>query len=191
MRKAKLELDRDWGEAAPQTRCCDFPGCAGEGLYRAPRDRTHLTEYLWFCLDHVRAYNSSWNYFAGLSEDEVEAMTRQDTVWQRPSWPFGTRPPRHDQGRAYRVHDPFGIFDDDGPEGGTERRRRPNGAATPEARAFSVMGLEPPVTAAELKARYKELVKRHHPDANGGDKAAEERLKRINEAYTTLKRFFT
>ncbi|MFO1060844.1 MAG: DnaJ domain-containing protein, partial [Dongiaceae bacterium] len=35
--------------------------------------------------------------------------------------------------------------------------------------------------------RYKSLVKRLHPDANGGDKAAEERLKHINLAYSTLK----
>ena len=57
-------------------------------------------------------------------------------------------------------------------------------------RAFAVLDLEPPVEFKAVKARYKELVKRHHPDANGGDRAAEERLKTINEAYTVLKGFY-
>jgi len=47
--------------------------------------------------------------------------------------------------------------------------------------------LEPPFTLVRLKARYKVLVKLHHPDAHGGDKAAEEKLKIINQAYATLK----
>ena len=56
-----------------------------------------------------------------------------------------------------------------------------------EAKALSTMDLSPPVTLDKLKARYKELVKRFHPDTHGGDKAAEERLKLINQAYSTLR----
>ncbi|WP_420403433.1 J domain-containing protein [Nisaea sp.] len=65
------------------------------------------------------------------------------------------------------------------------------GTETAEGKAFAIMGLEPPVSEMELKTRYKQLVKKHHPDANGGDKQAEERLKMINEAYTTLKKFLS
>ncbi len=50
-----------------------------------------------------------------------------------------------------------------------------------------MLEVEPPITKERVKARYKALVKRHHPDANGGDKTSEERLKKINEAYSTLK----
>jgi curved DNA-binding protein CbpA len=46
------------------------------------------------------------------------------------------------------------------------------------------------VTFPEIKARYKQLAKRLHPDANGGDTRAEEQLKKVNEAYATLKKSF-
>ena len=72
-------------------RFCDCPGCPEAGRYRAPRARDRLDEYYWFCLDHVREYNSAWDYFEGMGEDEIEAIRRRDTVWQRPSWPLGTK----------------------------------------------------------------------------------------------------
>jgi hypothetical protein len=179
---------------APE-RPCDRPDCGEPGYYRAPKGRDRLDEYHWFCLDHVREYNRAWNYYAGMSVDEVEADTRRDTTWQRPTWPLGAR------GGGYRrhahnttsIHDGFGYFtgDDEG-----EARQRRNGQAraagfhpsSPETRAMEIMELDAPLTLTGLKARYKELVKLHHPDANGGDKLAEERLKEINEANSTLKK---
>lgn len=178
-------------------RCCDHPDCAEAGEYRAPKSRDRLTDYHWFCLDHVREYNRAWNYYAGMSQAEVEAETRRDTTWQRPTWPLGMRVGgyrRFVKGTT-RIHDGFGTFGDFGdcretwPEGGA--RAAGFHPSTPEARALAVIDLEPPLTLTHLKARYKELVKRHHPDANGGDKLAEERLKEINEAYATLKKVLT
>lgn len=163
----------------PPSRGCDHPGCTGTGEFRAPRSRT-LTDYYWFCLEHVRSYNASWNYYSGMSEAEIEAELRKDMVGQRPSWRFGSRV-------AWRfgngVKD-FGLFDFEPEEPQERRRSRP---PTPQEAALSVFELDMPFTLAALKARYKELVKRHHPDAHGGDKAAEERLKIINQAYSTLK----
>ena len=49
------------------------------------------------------------------------------------------------------------------------------------------LDLDETATLQDIKMRYKQLVKRFHPDANGGDKKAEERFKSINEAYTNLK----
>ena len=143
----------------------------------------------------MRAYNSAWNYYAGMSDAEIEAEIRHDTVWQRPSWRLGDR---HGPGYADRIRDPLGVFSG-GPEGGGERSRR-NGDHTrdPARRALSareqalaVFEIEPPFTLVRLKARYKVLVKLHHPDAHGGDKAAEEKLKIINQAYATLKASYT
>ena len=120
---------------------------------------------------------------------QIEAHIRRDVTWDRPTWPLGGRqPPR----RAYRLHDPFDFFDGADPFDPNRRARhddppgRPR-ASTAEEQALSVLDLSLPVTLVEVKARYKQLVKRHHPDANGGDKAAEERLKLINEAYATLR----
>jgi hypothetical protein len=159
-----------------EVRGCDWPGCWAEGAYRAPRDRDRLTEYFWFCLDHVRDYNSSWNYYRGMSENEIEADIRADTVWRRPSWPFI----KALHTASFRQS---AMFDD--LAGGREppRPAAEGGVGPAQARALVVLELIPPVTIAVVKARYKELVKKHHPDANNGDKAAEERFKQISEAY--------
>lgn len=169
-------------EPEAPTRACDQPGCTHAGEYRAPRSRTQLNSYFWFCLEHVRAYNAAWDYYAGMSVDEIESMVRQDVTWQRPTWPLGARMGR----RPFRfgpehLRDPFGFFHGDEAEAAPKRR-----PASPEEQAMRVLDLHAPITVVDLKARYKELVKRHHPDANGGDKAAEERFKEINQAYKTL-----
>jgi DnaJ domain len=156
-------------------RRCDWPGCPAEGEHRAPRSRRELKQFWWFCLAHVRQYNASWNYYAGMTEQEIEADVRFDTVWQRPSWRMG------ENVRAFAfgsVGDAFAIFGN-----AAEAQQRP---ATPEEQAMVVLDLEPPVTVAIVKARYKTLVKRYHPDANGGDKAAEERFKDISAAYRVV-----
>jgi hypothetical protein len=181
----RLEVDPLFEPAAePPVRCCDHPGCLAAGDYRAPKSRLELHDYYWFCLEHVRAYNSAWNYYAGMSDAEVEAEIRHDTVWQRPSWPLGGR-----HGPAYtdRIRDPFELYSN-----GSERARDPRRDAVHRAlsareQALAVFEIEPPFTPERLKARYKILVKLHHPDAHGGDKAAEERLKIINQAYAALK----
>lgn len=161
-----------------EVRCCDWPGCPAEGDFRAPRDRDRLTEYFWFCLAHVRDYNAAWNYYQGMSEDEIEADIRADTVWRRPSWPFI----KALHNASFR---PSAMFDDLG--AAAEPPRSPSdGVGAVEARALAILDLAPPVTVAVVKARYKALVKKHHPDANGGAKAAEERFKEISEAYRTV-----
>ena len=171
-----------------KTRACDCPGCSGVGDYRAPKTRA-LNDYYFFCLDHVRQYNAAWDYYAGMDPRQIEAHIRRDTTWDRPTWPLGGR---HPKPRAYRMHDPFDFFEGGDPFETKGRARqddppaRPR-ASTAEEQALWVLDLSLPVTLIEVKARYKQLVKRHHPDANGGDKAAEERLKLINEAYATLR----
>lgn len=174
----------------PIGRRCDMAGCDCAGEYRAPKSRKQLTDYFWFCLPHVRAYNASWDYYAGMSTDEIEAHLRADTIWQRPTWPLGGRPTRATRPpdpRTYRFRDHFGVFDDlfEGRPGTEEPRRQRT--PQPQAKALALFDLAPPVSFEEVRARYRELVKQHHPDANGGDKAAEERLKLINEAYVILR----
>lgn len=159
---------------------CDWPGCTCEGSFRAPRSRQHLREFWWFCLEHVRAYNASWNYYDGMTEAEVEADIRFDTVWQRPSWRLGGFATYRFE--SVRVGDGFAFFNDGQATDGREAKP----AATAEEQALLILDLRPPVTVAVVKARYKELVKRHHPDANGGDKASEERFKEISAAYRTV-----
>ncbi len=184
-RKTRRPLGPDAvvGLGASETpgRCCEWPGCAERGDFPAPRSPQALRTFLWLCLEHVRDYNRSWNYFAGMNEDEIEAHRRADSTWHRPSWRFGGVGANGEP----QFHDPFGFFADGGPAAG-ERRSEPAPPQGKPLRMMAVLDLEPGFTLVELKARYKTLVKRHHPDRHGGDRDAEERLKAINEAYTYL-----
>ncbi len=167
----------------PKLRRCERAGCTAEGRFRAPVSRDHLNHYYWFCLDHVREYNAAWDFFAGLSSEEIEQQRRRDATWQRPSWPFAGRKAG---GRANgEIHDPYGFFDDEG----TARPQSP--PQSKRAQALALLNLDNDASFVSVKARYKELVKQLHPDANGGDPEAEERMKVINQAYATLKAEFS
>ena len=163
-------------------RRCAHPGCLEEALYRAPVARNRLQEYRWFCLEHIRAFNRAWDYFAGMNEEEIEAQRRFDTVWNRPTWPIGGGP-RTPPKDIDDLEDDFGFFGKSEPP----QQRRPE---SEEARALADLGLEPPVTFEAIKSRYIALVKLLHPDANGGQTENEERLKKINLAYARLRTIY-
>jgi hypothetical protein len=164
-------------------RCCDMPGCGAPGEYRAPKSRTALHEYWWFCLEHVRAYNAAWDFYKGMTPGEIEAQLRADTAWQRPTWPLGRLGARLD---TDLLSDPLHILNA-ARRATREAERRAAEAPADMREPLAALGLAWPLTIDELKARYKQLAKQHHPDANNGDRAAEERLKTINLAYATLR----
>jgi len=154
------------------------PGCDKPGPYRAPMARDRLDEYYWFCLDHVREYNKQWDYYRGMETEEIERHLRSDQTWQRPSWPFGLH---------VAFQDPLGILGGEAKRERQEQKKKPEANSTPEEKALAILDLSRHSSFPEVKARYKELMKKLHPDANGGDKSAEERLKVVNWAYTTLR----
>lgn len=179
--------------AAPG-RSCDIAGCPAAGEYRAPKSRRSLRDYWWFCLEHVRAYNLSWDYYKGMSPGQIEAELRADLSWQRPTWPLGHGAPggtpggganaRENERRAEEVlRDPLGAL------GARLREAAGREAAAPaELRGpLALFDLAWPTTLKDVKQRYKQLAKRHHPDANGGDPAAAEQFKRISHAYVMLR----
>ena len=163
-----------------------MPGCGAQGEYRAPKSRRNLQEYWWFCLEHVRAYNATWDFYKGMTANQIEAELRSDTAWQRPTWPLGHLGAKLDEALA---RDPLHVLN--AGFGRTPRRghfHHPAEQIPAEMREpLATLGLEWPLTLQALKSRYKQLAKLHHPDANGGDRAAEERLKTINLAYATLR----
>lgn len=160
-----------------------MPGCNAVGAYQAPKDRHRLREYYWFCLEHVREYNRRWNYFDGLSRAEIEAYQAGAATWHRPTWrSTGQRGAGHERWR-----DDLGVFDGAADIDGAAEARAARDTWTPEQRrAFSVLNLDGDASAAEVKTRYKELVKLLHPDLHGGDPHMEDRLKEINQAYAVL-----
>jgi hypothetical protein len=187
-----------------QTRVCDHPGCKEPGEHRAPKDR-RLSDYLWLCLDHVREHNQRWNFYQGMSPEEMEDEIRRDSCWQRPTWKLGTLGTQGPGSAAWdeQVRDDLGIFARDKIRANAERKRcqdqaerrerqqqrqRRAGGETQGERALRILDIEPPFDRDQLRARYLILVKRHHPDVNQGDPLAEERLKDINEAYKILQK---
>jgi hypothetical protein len=180
-RRAKPPAATDGAHAFQ--RVCGAPGCRLQGEYRAPFARDRLDQYRWFCLEHVRDYNKKWDYFAGLDASEIERHIRADTTWRRPVWPLGGR-----RNGGPQIHDPLGLREEAGLDEKPPPRMDGSEQLTPaERNAMGVLELSWPTTLADVKSRYKELVKLHHPDANGGARDAEEKLKRINAAYSTLR----
>lgn len=169
--------------AAPG-RGCDVPGCPHDGAYRAPKSRDSLRDYFWFCLEHVRAYNAAWDFYRGMSPGQIEAHMRDDTGWQRPTWPLGRLGggmPEEDM-----IADRLDILGAAGFRQGRSKGRQ-HGAPADLRQPLDTLGLAWPVSLDEVKSRYKELAKRNHPDTNGGDRAAEERFKVINLAYAQVR----
>ena len=154
---------------------CEWPGCGAAASYPAPRAPDRLRDYVWFCLDHVRAYNREWSFCPDMDPADIDAAVRSslETGGRRRS-PLGASP---------AFCDPLGIFA--GAAGRTPPSRRwPPGS--PQAEAAAAMSLSDDMTLPVLKSRYKELAKHHHPDANGGCPASEERMKSITRAYRVL-----
>ncbi|GAB6966035.1 J domain-containing protein [Komagataeibacter kakiaceti JCM 25156] len=170
-------------------RCCDMHDCGQPAGYRAPRSRDALNSYFWFCLEHVREYNSRWDYYRGMSPGQIEAHIRADVSWNRPSWKLG----QGNAGQAFseeEVLDPLDLLKGAARARASARRQQADRRAeAPDALKYplGVLDLGWPVSLDELKARYKDLARQHHPDANGGDRRAEERFKGINIAYTTVR----
>lgn len=174
-------------ESAPEQRFCDHTGCQQAGAHRAPKSRERLDEFWWFCSEHAAEYNRRWNFFEGMAEEELTAFEQAEWVGHRPTWAFraGRGSREWAAYRAGRMRDRFGVF-----EGGRE-----DPAAEPRARrvgrthmlALEVLGLDERADGQAVRNRYAELVKRYHPDSNGGDRSHEEQLNRVIRAYQLLK----
>jgi hypothetical protein len=188
---------------APTHPGCDWEGCEHPGLYKAPKGARADGQFHNFCLEHVRHYNKAYNYFSGMDDEEVSEHARKmNAPGSRETWAFGTNKygksnpePKKYQTRdftARRINDPSNLFArlarnqarGDGVSGRSQRDVTLTGQ---DRVALDTLGLEGRKPAAEIKSAYKALVKLHHPDANGGDRSSEDRLRAIIVAYNHLK----
>jgi hypothetical protein len=191
--RVKPDQDRRLRAELP---ACQWPGCTSPATHRAPKGRLRAGEYWRFCLDHVREYNNSYNFFAGMSDEAVAKYQKDAMTGHRPTWKMGslggTRT-RSSQGgfraAGWAAVDPFNLLDDGEGRGNGHARPAAEGRKILNAqrRALEVLGLEADAARADIKAKFKVLVKQHHPDANGGDRGSEERLRDIIAAYNYLK----
>ena len=193
--RVKPDQDRRQNAELP---ACQWPDCGAPATHRAPKGRLRASEYWRFCLDHVREYNNSYNFFAGMSEDAIAKYQKDAITGHRPTWKMGSiggQPRPATAAVRATFAPPAGRPTTFRP---VRRGRRPlvrpcaPGSGGPhhlnaQRRALGVLGLEADAKRADIKARFKLLVKRHHPDANGGDRGSEERLREIIQAYNYLK----
>jgi DnaJ domain len=182
--------DAETPPRAPSEPPCDYIGCRRAGGHRAPKGREHEGQFWHFCFEHAAEYNRRWNYFAGMSDSELADYQKREETGHRPTWTF--RSGRLDRFsaamrgfRAGQGADPFTLF------GGAAQGRAapaPRRRLTRlQARALEAMSLEENADGGQIRARYAELVKRWHPDSNGGDRGAEANLQRVLAAYQLLK----
>jgi len=188
-----IRINQDAPRRAAQAKRCAIAGCHNVAELRVPKDRYNMDDRHWLCRAHMRERNERWNFFAGMSNEEVEKFCLDAITGHRPTWPLGkrtaTRRDRSAERNAagywkYRYEDGFAVFEEAAePTRATHASRLTKG----QLDALAILNLEDNATSLEIKARYKELVKRFHPDTNGGDRASEERLKQVIKAYGHLR----
>jgi DnaJ-domain-containing protein 1 len=179
--------------AAAPAKHCAVKGCHNAAELRVAMDRQNMDERHWLCRDHIRERNQRWNFFAGMSNEDVERFCLDAITGHRPTWPLGkrtaTRRDRSDERKtqgfwSYRYEDGFAVFEEAAsPTSGSRAARLTKG----QLDALNILNLEENATLHQVKARYKELVKRFHPDANGGNRSTEERLRQVIKAYGHLR----
>jgi hypothetical protein len=188
------EDEEDVTVLKPGERRCDHAGCLSPATAKAPKSRERLQDHYWFCQAHAAEYNKSWNFFAGMNEGEIERERVQSaTTGDRPTWQFRASKYSREAaafaanagtGKGYA--DPLGIFR-------ASRKREPApGEETRhlgrlERNALADLDLAETASATDIRTRYTELIKRCHPDTNGGDRSAEHKLQRVLKAYKTLR----
>ncbi|MGF1550023.1 MAG: J domain-containing protein [Sphingomonadaceae bacterium] len=180
--------DRFHGRVAGARRLCAYPGCREAGEFRAPGARrggfAGPGEWRFFWLDHVRAFNAGYNYFSGMSEEEIAEAQRPYGGWDRETRAFaanGSPGPRWAD-----FSDPLDAI---GARFRPAVRPRRDGHVLSEAdrRNLHILGLGADADRVALRRRYAGLVRRYHPDRNGGDRSFEKKLRAVIDAYAALK----
>jgi hypothetical protein len=177
---------------------CQHKGCTKPGPHKAPMGRGRDGEFFNFCEPHVRQYNATYNYFDGMSDDEVADYHKEASHGHRPTWKTGTNADmpgdkggkrtadsqKFAEARAQRTQNFYAWRAQKAREDAIEPKRR---VKPLQQKSLDVLGLSDTATKAEVKSRYKDLVKTHHPDVNGGDRSSEDKLREIIQAYNLLK----
>ena len=158
---------------------CQWAGCKEKASHRAPKGRENEKDYWRFCLEHVRQYNQSYNFFKGMNDAAVMAYQKDAHHRPSPDLEDGNRQGAR-RGRIFAPSAAAAIRSACSAKAcaaSSRRARRPPGrSATPNARRSIRLGLDIGATPHQVKMRFKELVKQFHPDANGGDRSTEDRL---------------
>ena len=201
--RVKPPLDEETVEARPKSnakakpetteKTCEHKGCDRPAPCRAPKSR-ELNDFYWFCATHAGEYNRSWNFFQGMNDLEFESFSESARTGHRPTWSMGADSGSREAQTARqkaavdpaKVEDPFGLFSRR--RGYRERRPEPERRLSKmHLTALEELALDENADSRTIRLRYAELIKRFHPDSNGGDRSAEAKLHKVIKAYQLLK----
>lgn len=164
---------------------CERPAAAR--LAVSPRDAARI----FLCAEHARQHNSRWNFFEGLSAEEAEIARRAALYGDRPTWKMNKneRQSAHARTRGNSdFADAFGLFGAGTARRPAEAQRNGRPLTRLQSRAFATLDLNAAASGSEIRRRYAELLRRFHPDANGGDRSAEGQLQEVVRAHQILKK---
>ena len=167
---------------------CAVAGCTEPGEFKAPLAAANFDgpgSWRFLCLDHVREHNARYNFFEGMTPDEITQAQHPLAGWDRPSRCFaanGADPPP----RWSDFADPLDAIS--GRFGHVRERAKPSRFSKDEQRALSVLGLGEETDLHAIRQRYSNLVRRYHPDKNGGDRRHEGKLGEVIAAYQLLRK---
>lgn len=193
-----VQNTKDMGRPSPRfhgrvegaARACGHPDCDEAGEFRAPGARNPNFDgpgdWRWFCLEHIRAFNAEYNFFAGMSPDEIVDAQRPLAGWERETRAFATggadQPPRWAD-----FADPLDAIGGRFQRKAEAERKDGKPLSGDDRKALKILGLTPDADRSDLRRRYTELVRRYHPDRNGGDRSHEKALQDVISAYTKLR----
>ena len=181
-----IRVNKGKKKPKPNEAPCDWKGCDQMGGCKAPKSPDRLREYYNFCAPHAREYNKNWNFFSGMSDDDIADWQKQARHGHRPTW--DVRKNTAERSQAFRNRRGsaagFNIFGGGSPEADDAPRRR---VSKMQLKALHDMGLDEGASADDVRKRYTQLVKQLHPDANKGDRSTEESFARVVKAYKILK----
>lgn len=183
--KKKSALQRE-----PVGPRCQWDGCEKTGSHRSPVGRDGEGLYLLFCPEHAKEYNKGYNYSSDLSDPVVARYQREAATGKRRT--VGTPinrpteaplPSTARSGSAKAVNARKNAADRLAAKADLQQRK----LKVLEAKAFETLGLPHDATAEQIRLRYKQKLKLHHPDANQGDRNSEDQLRAAIEAHKILK----
>ena len=162
---------------------CEWENCKESGKFKAPQEKDNSKNYKWLCKEHIKLFNKNWNYFEGMSQDEIEDFLKSDLTWHRPTQKFASSDNFFNILWNNALSDKFNFFKQEKMTNGFTVRK----LSEKDKDAFRIMELELNADWSIIQKKFKTLVKKFHPDRNAGNKKFEDQLKKITLAYSHLK----
>ena len=161
---------------------CEWSKCKKIGVYKAPVEKDNSKKFRLLCLEHIKAFNKSWNYFSDMNDREIEDFIKSDLTWHKPTKSFGSSENFFRILWVNALDDKSSIF-----KNSVFKNFNRSKLSDKDKDALKILGLKNETNWSDIQKRFKMLVKKYHPDKNHGSKKYEDILKKITLAYSQLK----